>query len=91
MKCFFHIGRVVRKYEIEAIHPDDFICHLIDLSPESILDSINNQLKSLKNPTLKIEDLIKTHKKKCSQQEYLANRNYVRYLNQFSANFLKSK
>lgn len=55
--------KILSKYEIEAIHPDDFICHLINLSPENVLDSITNQLNSLKNPPIKMNDLIRIHKK----------------------------
>lgn len=54
---------ILSKYEIEAIHPDDFICHLINLSPENVLDSIFNQIKKLKNPPIEMESLIKIHKK----------------------------
>lgn len=55
--------KILNKFEIEAIHPDDFVCNLIDFSPENVLESITNQLNSLKNPPLKMSDLIKIHKK----------------------------
>jgi predicted nucleic acid-binding protein len=39
-------------YDIEAIHPDDFIADLWDLDQAAVLSAVQNQRRSLKNPPL---------------------------------------
>ena len=41
---------ILSKYEIEKIHPDDFVYYQIDLSPGRACNAIKNQRKALKNP-----------------------------------------
>lgn len=42
-------------YGIEAQHPDEFLTHLYDLSPDTMLLVIDQQVKALKNPPVTIE------------------------------------
>ncbi len=42
--------KVLSKYSIEAIHPDDFIFYQIDLSPGKVCNAIKCQREALKNP-----------------------------------------
>lgn len=37
-------------YGIEAQHPDDFVCHLLDLNPAAVRTAFYKQLRSLKQP-----------------------------------------
>lgn len=39
-------------YEVEAIHPDDFVLDLVDLSPAAIISAIQGQSAGLKNPPM---------------------------------------
>jgi len=46
------------RYEIEAQHPDEFIRHLIDLTPTLVVDVVRAQHASLKNPPLSMDELL---------------------------------
>jgi len=41
---------ILDNYGIEAQHPDDFITHLLDLSPGQVCSAVKRQRASLKNP-----------------------------------------
>ncbi len=47
-------------YQVEALHPDDFIVDLIDLSPGSIITAVRNQAAALKNPPRTVSDILDT-------------------------------
>lgn len=47
-------------YDIEAQHPDEFILNLINLDKPKSLQSLNNQVKSLKNPPQSKEQVLQT-------------------------------
>ncbi len=49
---------VLDRYEIEAQHPDEFIRHLIDLTPTLVVDAVRAQQASLKNPPLGMDRLL---------------------------------
>jgi len=51
------------KYGIEAQHPDEFITHLIDLSPEQVVIAVKRHHASLKNPPKTIRNYLDTLKK----------------------------
>ncbi len=38
------------RYDIEAMHPDDFICDVIDLDPVRVLNAVRDTWRMLKNP-----------------------------------------
>lgn len=38
------------KYDVEALHPDEFISDLIDLNPARVLEAVARHRQSLKNP-----------------------------------------
>jgi hypothetical protein len=44
-------NNVLSKYNIEAVHPDEFIYSQIDLSPVLVCSAIKRQRESLKNPS----------------------------------------
>lgn len=46
------------KFGIEAIHPDDFVCHLLDKSPETTLKAFSNQVSMLKNPVKTADEVL---------------------------------
>jgi hypothetical protein len=45
------------QYGIEAQHPDEFITHLIDLTPSVIFEAAKRQRMSLRNPPQSVEGL----------------------------------
>jgi len=40
----------LEKYDVEALHPDEFISDLIDLNPAKVLEAVARHRRSLKNP-----------------------------------------
>lgn len=51
-------SRTLKKWGIEAQHPDDFINHLLDLDTELVCAAARTQRKSLKNPPLSVDDFL---------------------------------
>lgn len=49
---------ILSKFEIEAIHPDDFICYQIDLSSGKACSAVKSQRKALKNPPMGKADFL---------------------------------
>ncbi|UYU31976.1 PIN domain-containing protein [Siccibacter colletis] len=48
----------LQKFNIEALHPDDFITDLLDLSPGIALEAVRRQRQSLRHPPLSIDDFL---------------------------------
>lgn len=46
------------KYDIRAIHPDEFITDMLSLSPGHIIKAIQNHRQSLKNPPFDANDYL---------------------------------
>jgi predicted nucleic acid-binding protein len=49
---------VLQRYEMEAQHPDEFILHLIDLTPDAVMDAAETHRQSLKNPPKSLEEFL---------------------------------
>lgn len=49
---------ILAKYDVEVIHPDDFILYQIELSPPVACTAIKNQRLSLKNPPKTVEEFL---------------------------------
>jgi hypothetical protein len=49
---------VLDRYDIEAQHPDEFIRHLLDLSPVLVVDAIRDQQASLTKPPIPMPELL---------------------------------
>ncbi|MBK8451753.1 MAG: PIN domain-containing protein [Thiofilum sp.] len=47
-------------FEIEALHPDNFISHLIENYPEAVLLAAREQRRSLKKPPKTVEEFLDT-------------------------------
>jgi hypothetical protein len=56
-------NQALDQYDIEAIHPDDFICHQLDLMPYQALTAIKHIRLRLKNPPYTAEDLLDSYKR----------------------------
>ena len=54
-------AEILTPFEIEAQHPDEFVSHLLDLSPGVVLEAARRHRESLKKPAETIEGLTMTH------------------------------
>ncbi|WP_157486736.1 PIN domain-containing protein [Dyadobacter alkalitolerans] len=45
-------NKLLRQYDLDAQHPDLFICNLIELNPEDALLAFENQVGYLRNPPM---------------------------------------
>lgn len=65
----------LKAYDIEPVHPDQFIVHLIDLDKEKSLVAFKQQVGRLQNPSKSEHQVLKTLKK-CNLKKtvkYLSN------------------
>ncbi len=46
---------VLQRYQMQAIHPDEFIMELLDLDSAKVLQAASLQRRALKNPALDVE------------------------------------
>ena len=68
----------LKPYGIDVQHPDEFITHLIDLSPHSVLGVVRKQQQTLKNPPVSMETLLQTFEEKaCLPMTVQYLRNYL--------------
>lgn len=51
---------VLGELDIEAQHPDDFILHLLDLTPDLVVEAAEIHRTSLKNPSKTVDEYIVT-------------------------------
>jgi predicted nucleic acid-binding protein len=51
---------VLAAYGVEAVHPDEFILYLIDLDSAKVCQASYKQRKTLKNPSLTLEQYLDT-------------------------------
>lgn len=56
-------SHVLDQYDIEATHPDDFICHQLDLIPYQALTAIKHIRLRLKNPPYCAQELLDSYGK----------------------------
>jgi hypothetical protein len=50
----------LRPYGIEAQHPDEFVMHLLDLSPGAVYSAVRSQRQMLKNPPRSVREFLDT-------------------------------
>jgi hypothetical protein len=48
----------LQQYEMEALHPDEFILQVMELDPDAVLDAAETHRRSLKNPPKSIEEFL---------------------------------
>ena len=53
-------GDALAPYNVEAVHPDDFVLDLIDLAPAVVVEILREQAASLKKPPQSVEQLLAT-------------------------------
>lgn len=53
-------GNVLTTYGIEAKHPDEFVLECIDLSPGTVVRILTEQAECLRNPPVRLPELLDT-------------------------------
>ncbi len=53
-------GEILAGYDIEALHPDDFLVGLLDHAPGTVCAAVKRQRESLRNPPKTVEELFTT-------------------------------
>jgi predicted nucleic acid-binding protein len=69
-------SEVLSEYDIEAIHPDDFIFYQIDMNPLSACGAVKRQRESLKKPPMAIDGFLLVLQKQELPQTVSALREY---------------
>lgn len=54
---------VLRAYGIRAIHPDEFVEHLLNLNPEAVCEAIRRIRRRLANPPLTAEEIVENYER----------------------------
>lgn len=70
-------GDVLAKYDIEAIHPDEFIFYQIGLAPAIACGAIRRQRESLKNPPKAKDEFLAILQKQQLPQTVSVLRTYI--------------
>jgi len=63
-------------FDIEAQHPDEFILHLLDLTPGLVIEAAHNHRTSLKNPPKTVEEYLDSLESQGLTQSASALREY---------------
>jgi predicted nucleic acid-binding protein len=50
--------KALAPFDVQALHPDEFILDLLDLAPGVILKVLDQQAQALKNPPLELADVL---------------------------------
>jgi hypothetical protein len=64
-------------FDIEAQHPDEFILHLLDLTPGLVIEAAHNHRTSLKNPLKTAEEYLDSLESQGLTQTASALREYM--------------
>ncbi len=51
---------ILSRYDIEALHPDDFLSDMIDSATALVVATVKRQRESLRNPTKTVGELLET-------------------------------
>jgi len=68
------------EFDIEVIHPDDFITYQLDLAPTTVCRALKLQRESLKNPPKTAEEFLATLQKQQLPQTVHALREYADFI-----------
>lgn len=68
---------VLKKYGIEAQHPDIFITHLLDLAAPQVCAAAKKQREGLKNPALSVNDYLQALERQGLAQTVATLRQYA--------------
>ena len=68
------------KYDVEAIHPDDFIYYQIDLAPALTCEAIKRQRETLKAPSKTVDEFLSILQKQQLPKTISTLKNYTNLL-----------
>jgi hypothetical protein len=51
-------GKLLARFDIEVVHPDDFLLDQLDLNPRIVIDVVREQADHTRNPPLEPVDLL---------------------------------
>jgi predicted nucleic acid-binding protein len=71
---------VLKRYGIEAQHPDDFVRHLIDLDEATVCAAVRRQRGGLRNPMYTAEELLNTLEQQQLTESVAALREFIELL-----------
>ena len=54
---------VLRPYGVRAVHPDEFIEHLLDLNPEAVCEAVRRIRRRLTSPPLSVDELLENYER----------------------------
>jgi hypothetical protein len=67
-------------YEIDVIHPDDFIYYQLDMAPARCCEALRKQREALRNPALTVDDFLAVLQKQQLPQTVSKLREYAEFL-----------
>lgn len=70
----------LKTYAIDVIHPDDFVCYQLDLSPPVCCKAIRAQRMALKNPKVDVDTFLSTLQKQQLPQTVSQLKEFVEFL-----------
>lgn len=73
-------AKALQLYAIEAIHPDDFLCYQLDLSPKLVCKAIKQQKLALKSPSKTAQELLAILHKQQLPQTCLKLSQYIDFI-----------
>lgn len=71
---------VLAQYEIDVIHPDDFIYYQIDMAPAHCCEALRKQRLALQNPAFTIDEFLATLQKQQLPQTVSKLREFTGFL-----------
>ncbi len=71
---------VLSKFDIEVIHPDDFVCYQIDLSSGKACSAVKNQREALKHPPMEKEEFLANLQKQQLPQTVSALKKFIEFI-----------
>lgn len=54
---------VLRPYGIRAVHPDEFVEHLLDLNPEAVCEAVRRIRRRLVNPPQSAQEIVENYER----------------------------
>lgn len=70
----------IKPYDIDVIHPDDFILYQIDMAPTACCRAIHDQRAALRNPVMEVDSFLATLQKQQLPQTASRLREYADFL-----------
>ena len=70
-------AEMLTRWRIEAMHPDDFVLHLVELAPAAVCAAARNQRESLRNPPMSLDEYLSCLQRQSLPQTVKALREFA--------------